>query len=228
MTAAATTHRVYLVDASQLELTATVREVAPTDDPARWRVRLDRTIFHPQGGGQKADRGTIGSAEVVGVSNAPDGDVDHIVAGDTAPLAVGDEVALRVDEPWRSTNARYHSAGHLIAALVEARFPSCHATSGHHWPGEARVEFDIAKDSPAPDATAIQAALEPDLVTAINENLPVRVVGDPFTARAVQIAEHAPVPCGGTHVPAVGALGAVSISRVRIKSGKLRVSYGVD
>ena len=222
-----TTFRLYLEDASQLSLTATVREVeaVPDADPAQFRVRLDRTVFHPQGGGQKADRGTIGGVDVLKVSNAADGDVDHFLA---AALEVGAQVELQVDPAWRLFNARYHTAGHLIAALVEARQPACKAISGHHWPGEARVEFSIEGDAAAISANDVQAQLAPDMVEALAADLPVKVVGDPHTARAVQIAEHAAVPCGGTHVPGVSALREVEVKNVRVKGGKLRVSYAVS
>lgn len=75
----------------------------------RYAIELDRTLFHPQGGGQPADRGWIGELAVESVA-ARGESIVHIVA---QPLPSG-EVAIRVDEDARRLHARLHSAGHLI------------------------------------------------------------------------------------------------------------------
>ncbi len=156
------------------------------------------------------------------MAHASDGEVDHFIEFG-ATFSPGQVVSLRVESPWRALGARYHSGGHLIAALAEKRFGVLHAVAGHHWPGEARVEFEC--DDALPGDVA--AALSDDLVRAISANLPVCVVGDPYANRSVQIGDFAPVACGGTHVRTLSALYGISIEKARMKSGKLRVSYSV-
>lgn len=212
------THKLYLTADPPMDGTATVLDVGETDGRA-W-VRLDRTPFHAQGGGQKADRGRIGPATVVHVVHAEGGEVLHVVE-DASGLVVGESVEVSVDADWRGVCARSHTAGHLIAALVEARYPELTAVSGHHWPGQSRVEFS----GPRPESAEVNEHLVADLAAAIAAALPVAVEGDPQTDRRIRIGEHPAVPCGGTHLAHLGELGEVTIARVRAKSGKLRISY---
>ena len=98
-------------------------------------VRLSETLFHPQGGGQKADRGTVGGRAVTHVAHADGGEVNHYLDS-TDGLSDGDGVEMVVEAEWRQLNARWHTAGHLIAAVVEKLFPAVQGVAGHHWPGD--------------------------------------------------------------------------------------------
>lgn len=216
------TTKKYLLDASLMgiaEITGTGR-----DDERRCWVRLNRTWLHAQGGGQKADRGTIDDVEVFHVSHAENGEVNHYVTS-LAAFQTGQSVLVRVEPEWRNLSSRYHTAGHATALLVEARFPHMKAVAGHHWPGEARVEF---LGDPKPDLLEVQTQLIEDLRNAIEADEPICIVGDPVISRAIQIGNRAPTPCGGTHVKSLGELGFVGISRIRIKSGRLRISYEIS
>ena len=115
------------------------------------------TLFHPQGGGQKADRGTIGGRAVTHVAHADGGEVNHYLDS-TDGLSVGDAVEIAVDAEWRQLNARWHTAGHLIAAVVEKLFPTLQGVAGHHWPGEGRVEFAPGDVPAAEEVAASEAA----------------------------------------------------------------------
>lgn len=184
-------------------------------------VRLDHSWFHPQGGGQKGDRGRLGPVRVLDVRHGPDGAVDHHVDS-LEGLSVGQTLPFEIDLDWRRDNAVSHSSGHLIAAVCERLFVGFTATSGHHWPGEARVEFV------GEDLERIQSRLgevEVALADCLAAKLPVDLHGEPLTDRAIRIGDFAAVPCGGTHVSSLGEIGAISIRSVKIKGGKARVSY---
>jgi len=214
------TLKLYLENSNIFQVTAVVEETGFTD--GRPWVRLNRTIFHPQGGGQKADRGRIGEVPVLHVAHAEEGEVRHFVAH-SAPFSTGQQVELHLDPVWRALGARTHSAGHLIAALVEQRFRSLRAVAGHHWPGEARVEFEGSVVSPE----EVASALIDDIQKVISFDPLISVVGDPYVERSIQIGDFAPVPCGGTHVRSLAALDGMQVDKVRSKSGRLRVSYSI-
>ena len=59
----AATDALYLGDTSMLETTATV--LGLEEGEKGWTAVLDATVFHPQGGGQPSDVGTLGDAKVV-------------------------------------------------------------------------------------------------------------------------------------------------------------------
>lgn len=182
-------------------------------------IRTAETWFHPQGGGQKGDRGRIGDCIVLDTKSGPDGTVDHIV--DSAEgVAPGMKLPFEVDADFRRANARMHSAGHLIAAVVEDRFAGLTAVSGHHWPGEGRVEFQI--DGPEEVTEAEVAAL---VGAGIAADMPITLQGDPYTDRQCAIAQHRPIPCGGTHLPRTAEIGSVELRGIKSRKGKLRIGY---
>lgn len=210
------TYKRYLFEAT-LSGTATITEVRDGERPY---IKLNQTWFHPQGGGQKADRGTISNRAVLGVAHV-DGDVYHYLE-DVTGLNVGKEVIVEVDKGWRFANATLHTSGHLIAALVETRFPTLRAVGGHHWPGEARVEFAGHCLLRAEDVFNI---LSDDIAKAVDADLQVRVIFDDSANRTVQIGEYPAVPCGGTHVEHTGLLLQCVGIKAKAKGEKLRISY---
>lgn len=179
----------------------------------RYAVVLDRTLFHPQGGGQPADAGWIDNEPVETVLARGD-DVLHIVA---KPLLPG-VVNLRVDAAQRQLHARLHSAGHLIglAGTAFGWLP----VKAHHWPNEGRITFAAGGNDTLPDA--------PSLLAKINawqaEELPRRVTFD-GGLREVGFGELPAYPCGGTHVARLSDIGQVTITQVKMKKGQMIVNY---
>lgn len=204
---------------------AIVTQVNPGDHPT---IRLSQTLFHPQGGGQKADLGILtGTSGVVQITHvahdANRQNVDHY-AEQVSAFTVGEKVELRIDPTLRLQNAQFHTAGHLIAAVVEQHFPSLKAVSGHHWPGEARVEFE---GSFSGENDELVALTHMGIEDAKHAGLAVRICGDPFLTRTIQIGEFKPVPCGGTHLLNITDLPSIVLSNVKNKKGRLRVSYNL-
>lgn len=201
---------------------ATVAELG-TDERGAYVV-LDQTLFHPQGGGQPADLGTIEGVEVTHVAAAGD-DIRHYLAT-TAPFSTGQQVALIVDDARRSLHERLHTAGHLIGSVVELLFPQAEAVAGHHWPGESRVDFRLRVD--ALDPESIQFILEPELRRAVARNPKVYSAESAPGRRAVIIEGYRPIACGGTHVASVGEVGEVVLRRLMLKKDRLRIGYDVE
>lgn len=184
-------------------------------------IRTSETWFHPQGGGQRGDRGMIGDVQVLDTRFASDGEIDHIVS-DAGRIQPGMRLPFAIDEEQRMINMRMHSAGHLIAGVVEVRFPGLVAVSGHHWPGEGRVEF---REEEQTDIT--QAEVERLVREAIAADLEVAIKGDPYTNRVCSIDTYRPIPCGGTHVGSTSELGNIEIKGIKRKKGKLRIGYDI-
>lgn len=211
----------YLTDMALLEAPARIQEVGGSNG-SYW-VELDSTIFHPQGGGQRADQGTISGREVLTVRHAELGRVRHFVAS-LEGLEVGAQVSLSVDAAQRAINSKYHSGGHLIAAVMEEIFLQAQACGGHHWPGEARVVF-MGEGLPGVDE--VLAKLPARLGEVIGSESPVKIVGDPELDRRLQLAEYEAVPCGGTHVSTTRELDGLKVNKVKFKSKRLRISYSI-
>jgi misacylated tRNA(Ala) deacylase len=118
------TEQPYLEDATVREFEATVERTVSDD-----RVVLDRTHFYPEGGGQPADHGTLRADdgrewEVVDVQKH-DG-IHHYLEpgdgvnreGDDALPEAGSTVTGELDWERRHSHMRYHTAQHLLSALL--------------------------------------------------------------------------------------------------------------
>lgn len=63
-------------------------------------VRLDRTYFYPEGGGQPADSGTVDGLDVIDVQKR-DGETVHTFATDPH-FEAGETITGRIDEESRT------------------------------------------------------------------------------------------------------------------------------
>lgn len=212
------TKRLYYFNAKQFEHVATVTAI--TDRT----VELDGTIFHPQGGGQPSDVGTIQNIPVVKViDRKEDNEIEHEL--ESVPnFKVGDKVSLFIEQEPRLLFTKLHSGGHLLAHVAEELFPNLSNPRGHHFPGESRVVFDYT-DLPSKEelATSLLGALK----DAIKANTPIVSLWDATSGRTVTM-NGSTAPCGGTHVDTLGEIGEVTFRKVETKKGVLKISYNVS
>lgn len=217
----------YLDDTYLEQVDTRVIAVGETDG-APWAA-VEHCLFHPQGGGQPADRGWLEGVEVVPVRQRESGLVVATAAegGGLPDLAVGESVRARIDLRVRMLHAALHTAGHLVEAV--GRTQGWEMAGSIHFPGQARIEFQ------APDADTRLA--DPDgreEVTAVLRAAVAAAVADelPFSARyladgrrVVHIDALHSAPCGGTHVRDLGDLADVVLPTLKVKKGRIRVSY---
>jgi Ser-tRNA(Ala) deacylase AlaX len=197
-------------------------------DGTPW-VAVEHCLFHPQGGGQPADRGWVDGHEVVPVRDHDTGLVVAVARGEAAlPVyAVGQPVEARIDLPTRLAHAALHTAGHLIEAAGRAQ--GWELAASNHFPGQARIEFT----APTPDARlstpegreGATDALRTEVAKAIAEDLPVTWEKDAEGRRVVHLAHLHSAPCGGTHVHSLGDLAEAVLPTLKVKKGRIRVSY---
>lgn len=92
----------------------TARVTGCVQEKKTWLVTLDQTAFYPEGGGQPADRGTLGRAKVLDVQERA-GEIVHTC--DRA-LPVGEEVAGELDWARRFDHMQQHSGEHILSGLL--------------------------------------------------------------------------------------------------------------
>ena len=132
---------------------------------ADFAVVTEQTIFHPQGGGQPSDEGTMTIAGDSAAAAAPstfyvyaarmdavhEGQVLHFgrftddADADAAGFAAGAVVEQAIDADKRLLYSRLHTAGHVLGAavrhLLEAEVPGFDELKASHMPGSAACEF---------------------------------------------------------------------------------------
>jgi misacylated tRNA(Ala) deacylase len=229
------TDRLYLVDDTMFEATATVVSASPAG------VVLDRSPFYPRAGGQPGDAGTLawsGGAMPVVEARKGEGETIMHVPADGAPLPpVGASVTATIDGERRMKHARMHTALHLLCALL----PGVAVTGGQIGADRSRLDVDLAvapdKETLEQGFAALVAAAHPVTTAWVDESVldtnpelvrtlsvqPPRGTG---RLRLVRIgAVEPPIdlqPCGGTHVAHTGLVGRVRVLKIENKGRQNR------
>lgn len=198
-----------------LETESQVISCTPQDED-RYCVILSGTLFHPQGGGQPSDRGTINGVNML--QAVQDGDqVLHFTDG---PLEPG-PARLNVDAGLRALHSRYHSAGHLIGLAGEKY--GWLGVKGNHKPGEGRIVFEAV----APLTPLTLDELNTDAAALVQRG-DSRVITDAAGKRMVTWGDLKPYACGGTHVQNTLEIGNIRLLKLKEKKGQLSVQYELD
>lgn len=101
-------------------------------------IILDKTVFYPEGGGQKYDIGLIGGKKVINVQKNNNGVVFHTVEN-TYGLNEGDTITAKLDWENRLNLMRNHTATHIINAA------SSKVLGKHIWQTGSNVESNKAR-----------------------------------------------------------------------------------
>lgn len=204
---------------------------------------LDTTIFYPQGGGQPSDIGVMEFGEKkynIHFVSFLNGNVLHYTKEDIKDLPLGGNIQMSIDEENRLLNSKCHTAGHLIAGLVNKLDESLIGKKGYHFLDGPYVEFEGLLKSNIED---FDIKLNEILVGTLELNLKIKAysVDQNFikklklpigfqspegkSLRVVEIEGFDPVPCGGTHIENTLSLKNLQIKKVQSKKGVLRISY---
>lgn len=208
-------------------------------------VELDRTVFYPLGGGQAGDRGTLVTADGARLAvidtrkvrrdGATPDDALHLLDAATdwrERLAVGDSVQAEIDWDRRYRHMRFHTATHLLCAVVRQLVDGCSITADY-----ARLDFAMTE---LLDKAEVQAGLDaliaaahpvscewitdeemranPQLVKSMSVSPPIGF----GRVRLLRVQDVDLQPCGGTHVGNTREIGAVRVSRIEKKSSRTR------
>ena len=220
------TEPLYL-DATREQFEATVDRVV--DD----RVVLDRTHFYPEGGGQPADTGVLRTdGDAWRVTDVQKRDtIYHHLEGDAEAPAPGTTVTGELDADRRRAHSRYHTAQHLLSAVVLQAYDA--ETTGNQLYAD-RARLDCAYERFTDDDLE---QIERRLTELIDEALPVRwytlertvaedrldpdrtrldLLPDSITeVRIVEIGDDEPIDrtaCAGTHVESTAELGRLEVT----------------
>ena len=222
-------------DAQRRECPATVVRVEPD------AVILDGTVFYPLGGGQAGDAGELvlpdGRAlRVLDTRKGDGGEIRHLTdpaqAALLATLGPGQPVLARIDWERRFAHMRFHTATHLLCALVPYPVDGCSITAGY-----ARLDFHTAEPLDKEALTAGLARMvagahpvshrwiseeeldaNPGLVRSMSVQ-PPRGLG---RIRVIDVAGVDLQPCGGTHVANTADIGPLLVTKIEKKSAMTR------
>lgn len=229
------TEELFRDDATLLQARATVVAI----DEAG--VVLDRTVFYPLGGGQAGDAGTLTTAQgavldIVDTRKHParPGDIAHVPApgADLTAFGVGSTVTIQVQAGRRQAHMRFHTATHLLCALVPHPVDGCSITAGY-----ARLDFHmnepLDKDALTAGIARLVAEAHPvrhrwisedelDANPGLVRSMSVQPPRGSGRIRVVEIDGVDLQPCGGTHVSNTADVGHVVVTKIEKKSAMTR------
>ncbi len=206
-------------------------------------VFLDRTPFHPEGGGQVGDVGTLEGADfrvqVKDTRELPGGIIAHFGTVAEGCPAIGAPLSAAVESPRRWDVARHHTATHLLHAALREVLGD-HITQAGSLVEAGRLRFDFTHP----------AALDPGELRRVEDRVNARVLearpveavwmdrdqalesdvialfGDTYEecVRVISVEGVSKELCGGNHVENTGQVGMVKIlSEESIGSGVRRL-----
>jgi alanyl-tRNA synthetase len=227
------TERIYYTDTYLDKLEVKILEIGQDENGSY--VIFDKTIFHPQGGGQPNDEGYLEIAgqrypvkKLVAPRNPYEEPyiIKHYYDGE-GDFLKGDKVIQTIDRAKRLLCSRLHSAGHLLEDTVNQIYPSLKGIRANHFPnGQAFVVF--AGEIPA-DIQANKEKISNLANELVKRNLDIRVEYN-GQARTVIIGAFAAHACGGTHVKNTFEIGEIvvrSIKKDKDNKSNLRIGYNV-
>jgi misacylated tRNA(Ala) deacylase len=201
-------------------------------------IVLDRTVFYPRGGGQAGDAGSLVRSDggVIAIADtvkgAAPGEIVHVPAAPAPGLKEGERVVARIDWERRHRHMRFHTATHLLCAIVPHLTNGCSITATY-----ARLDFDMieplerehlerelarlvgeARDVRTIWITDDELDAQPDLVRTMSVK-PPRGVG---RVRLLEIDGVDLQPCGGTHVANTREIGRLRVAKIEKKSARTR------
>jgi misacylated tRNA(Ala) deacylase len=203
-------------------------------------IRLDRTVFYPQGGGQAGDAGVLRLSDgrevriVDTKKGTTPGEIVHLPApdADVSMLTPGAEVSAIIDWQRRHRHMRFHTATHLLCALIPHPVDGCSITADY-----ARLDFHMIEPLDKEALTAGLARLvaeahavshrwiteaELDANPQLVRSMSVQPPRGHGRVRVMDVDGVDLQPCGGTHVANTAEIGRVVVTKIEKKSAKTR------
>ncbi len=205
-------------------------------------VITKKSPFFIVGGGQVPDEGwiTIHGHKIPIMSLRFIANVIAAEIKTPIELSIGAQAVCTVDRIWRTNAMKNHTATHLLqAALMDVCGPQIKQSGSLVHPDYLRFDFTFSQNLTTDQVTAVENIVN----EKIRENIPVDIrympladavkegalafFGDkykPEQVRMIKIQEFSKELCGGTHVPATGAIGAFKITEnTALSAGHRRI-----
>ena len=231
------TEKLYYIDPFIKDFPATVLSCEPGKNG--FQVVLDCTAFYPEGGGQPADHGTLGSVKVTDV-HEKNGVIFHTCDN---PVEVGQMVTGRIDWARRFDHMQQHSGEHIISGIL-CRDYHCDNVGFHMGADTVTIDYnaDISWEQALEAERKANEVIWADQEVEIDYPSPEELAELDYRSkqeltgqvRIVTFPEADCCACCGTHVLRAGQVGLIKVLscqkfregvRLEILCGKRALDY---
>jgi len=242
--------KAYFYDSYLFEYDSIVKTIEPDEkDKLNMYLTFEKTIFHPQGGGQPADEGTIEinnkSIKINGLLYDKDRDlILHKVSKEDSDLIkLGDKVTMKINKEKRELHARIHSGGHLIDIAVAKLKLNLLPSKGYHFAEGPYVEYKGKLDNLDSYKEKFETLSNEVIDNSGSDKVDVQIHEFEEAKKLYEVPDYMPkdkpvrrvkltdydlgCPCGGTHVKQLKDIGKMKIMKLTKKKDIIRVSYQV-
>ena len=208
---------------------AVVVGVVPGAEPGTAEIVLDRTPFYAESGGQVGDTGVIttetGTARVRDTQAVLPGLIVHRADVD-GEVFVGQDALAVIDAGRREATRRNHTGTHLLhSALRQVLGDHVHQQGSLVAPDRLRFDFSHPAGLKPEELRAVTDLSNADVLTDASVEITETSMADAQAmgalaffkdkygdlVRVVRAGAHSTELCGGTHVPALGMIGPITI-----------------
>ena len=217
------TNKLFYADTALREFSAVVVDCFAGKNG--FEVELDATAFYPEGGGQAADKGTLGGMEVLHVHE----DGERVLHRLEQPLTVGETVEGQIDYAHRFDLMQQHTGEHIVSGIIHSRY-GYHNVGFHMGIQSITIDFDGV--IPPEDLQELECLAN----EAVYRNIPLHVWTPdpeelpgvfyrtkralPWPVRIVEVPGYDACACCGLHTARTGEIGLIKLfSCVRFRSG---------
>lgn len=216
----------------KLEFTAIVENVDGK------KVVLSEIYFHPEGGGQPADKGTLDSMVVVDVQKE-EGDIVHHV--EDHQFSKGDEVQGKIDQDFRRYCMRAHTGSHIMYGAARRVLGEVNYSGFEIGEESCRIDFEtethvdrdklLALEKKANEAVLKAVPVETYMVNRdglgdIDDLAFAKELPSDEEVRVVDIKGWDRATCSGTHLSNTIEVGRVNVlGKKKLQEGVTRVEF---
>ena len=181
-------------------------------------VRVDRSIFFAESGGQESDHGYFENHPVA-AAYCDGADIVYQLPA-AHGLQRGQHITMRIDWTRRYRLMRLHFAAEVILELCYRRLPGIEKIGAHIGEHKARIDFRWPQT-----VSAVLPELSAQAHAFIRSNQPITSAfsDEEQQHRYWRVADFARVACGGTHLKATGEVGSVRLQRKNLGKHKERI-----
>lgn len=205
------------------EFSATV--LSCQEQNGAYKILLNKTAFFPEAGGQKADTGFIGTAEVFDVQ-IENGEIYHYAS---SPLTVDDTLLCKINFSERYKKMQIHTGEHIVSGVMHSLY-NLSNVGFHLGSDEVTLDFDavlereqldkaeeLANEIIYKNVPVICYYPDADKLASLDYRSKKELEGD---IRIVEIEGYDKCACCAPHVASTGEVGIIKLAHFeKIKTG---------